>query len=276
MHRMIRAGSLAAAFAMGAAASAPAADDFGEGRARARLVVSGERIEAGSSVILGVRFDIEPGWHIYWRNPGGAGLATEVQWKLPEGLEAGPLRWPLPVAFTQSEGIPGYGYEGSVVLASELRAAPGLDAASAVVGAGVSWLACKERCVLGSATLEAPLNELPVDPGFKSWSERLARPLASGDAHFTVTTTGGLADEAISLWVKWSAPPADVMWFPDPPASLEVGETTVRTRGGLTRIDAPLRLRAGADAPDELRSLIVVDGADGRRRGWELLTEIEP
>lgn len=276
MHRIICAGSLATAFGVCAAASAPAADDFGEGRARARLVVSGERIEAGSSVMLGVRFEIAPGWHIYWKNPGGAGLATEVRWKLPEGLEAGPLQWPLPVHFTQSEGIPGYGYEEAVVLASELRLPDGHDASSAVVRAEVSWLACKEVCVLGGATLESPLGELPADPDLASWSARLARPLASGDAPFTVTTTGGLAGGTLSLWLYWTAAPADVAWFPDPPEALEVGEATVRTRGGLTRIDAPLRRRAGADAPQELRSLIVVDGADGRRRGWELLTEIEP
>lgn len=273
---MIRAGSLAAAFGVCAAASAPAADAFGEGRARARLVASGERIEAGSSVVVGVRFEIEPGWHIYWKNPGGAGLATEVRWKLPEGLEAGPLQWPLPVHFTQSEGIPGYGYEDAVVLASELRLPAGSDASSIVVQAEVSWLACQDVCVLGGATLQSPLGELPADPDLASWSERLARPLASGDAPFTVTTTGGLAAGTLSLWLHWTAAPADVVWFPEPPGALEVGEATVRTRGGLTRIDAPLRLRAGTDAPQELRSLIVVTGGDGRRRGWELLTEIEP
>jgi DsbC/DsbD-like thiol-disulfide interchange protein len=226
--------------------------------------------------MLGVRFDIEPGWHIYWKNPGGAGLATEVRWKLPGGLEAGPLQWPLPVHFTQSEGIPGYGYEGSVVLASELRLPAGHDASSAAVRAEVSWLACKEVCVLGGATLESPLGELPADPDFASWNERLARPLASGDAPFTVTTTGGIAEGVLSLWLRWTADTADVTWFPEPPASLELGEATVRTRGGLTRIDAPLRQRAGADAPQELRSLIVVNDADGSRRGWELLTAIEP
>lgn len=276
MHPIIRAGSLAIAFGAFAAAPAPAAGDFGEGRARARLVVSGERIGAGSTVMVGVRFDIEPGWHIYWRNPGGAGLATEVLWELPEGLAAGPLQWPLPVHFTQSEGIPGYGYEDAVVLASELRFPAGRDASSAVVRAEVSWLACREVCVLGGAKLESPVGELPADPDFASWSGRLARPLEGGGAPFTVTTTGGLAGGTLSLWLHWTGAPADVVWFPDPPEALEVGEATVRTRGGLTRIDAPLRRRAGADALQALRSLIVVAGADGRRRGWELLTEIEP
>ncbi|MCU0234897.1 MAG: protein-disulfide reductase DsbD N-terminal domain-containing protein, partial [Thermoanaerobaculales bacterium] len=117
-------------------ASGSDAAEPGGSHAAVRLVAGRDAARPGSGPLLGVRFDIEPGWHIYWKHPGGAGLATEVEWRLPAGAAAGPLQWPLPIAFTQSGGIPGYGYEGSVVLASELRGA----AASAPVAAGVSWL----------------------------------------------------------------------------------------------------------------------------------------
>ena len=86
------------------------ATDFGEGNARVRLVASADRLDPSEPVPLGVEFEIKTGWHIYWRNPGGAGLATDFSWRLPTGVKAGPLRWPLPVAFTQSGDIPGYGY----------------------------------------------------------------------------------------------------------------------------------------------------------------------
>ena len=261
------------------AAAAPgmvaAADRPGEGRARAQLVAGSDRIEPGASFLLGVRFDIEPGWHIYWRNPGGAGLATDVSWRLPDGFEVGELQWPLPIGFTQSDGIPGYGYEGSVVLAAEVRVPPQIDPSAAVVGAEVSWLACRDVCVLGAAALEAPLSGLPVDPAFTTWAERQPRPLDGADAPFTVTTTGGLADGSLSLWLRWAGAPLAVSWFPDPEEGLEVGEVATRTRGGLTRIDVPLRRLAGAAAPTELRSLIVVTDADGGRRGWTLTTDLE-
>jgi thiol:disulfide interchange protein DsbD len=218
-----------------------------------------------------VRFDIEPGWHIYWKHPGGAGLATEVEWRLPAGAAAGPLQWPLPIAFTQSGGIPGYGYEGSVVLASELRGA----AASAPVAAGVSWLACKEICVLERAELEGELGALPADPAFTAWSAGLPAPL-DASAPFTVTTTGGPAQGALGLWLRWSGEPLAVEWFPDPARGLVVGEASVRARGNLTRIDAPVRWQAGAAEERGLRSLIVTTDARGTRRGWELMTELEP
>lgn len=257
----------------------PAAAEQGSGdpQVRARLVASPGSLGAPSERLVGVRFDIEPGWHIYWKYPGGAGLATDIRWQLPEGVEAGPLQWPLPIAFTQSDDIPGYGYEGSVVLAAALQSAGRPPAAEETVGAEVSWLACKDVCVLGGAELEGVLGELPSDPAFASWSEQLAAPYRPKEATFTVTTTGGLDDERLTLWLDWQGTePLATTWFPDPPEGLEVGEAAVRTRGGLTRIDAPLRRLAGADSTkNTLRSLLVVTGGDGSRRGWELTTDLE-
>jgi len=92
------------------------AQEVERSRVRARLVAD----TPGSTFRLGVHFEIEDGWHIYWRNPGGAGLATAIEFDLPAGCVASPLQWPLPITFVQSEGIPGYGYEGSVVLAAEV------------------------------------------------------------------------------------------------------------------------------------------------------------
>ena len=95
-----------------------------DGWARVRLVKGPESTGPDSTVFLGVHFDIEPGWHIYWKNPGGAGLATEIVWQLPNNVKAGELQWPVPAGFTQSGDIPGYGYEGSVILASKLGFEP--------------------------------------------------------------------------------------------------------------------------------------------------------
>ncbi len=164
------------------------------------------RQHGGEPVFLGVSFDIKPGWHIYWKNPGGAGLATEIRWRLPEDAEHGDLLWPLPVAFTQSGDIPGYGYEGSVVLATELRSATALPG-TAVVGASVSWLACKDVCVLGSAELESSWAEVAIDPGFSVWAESLPRTFDGSDAPFILTAKGSLTAGHIDLWLQWRTAP---------------------------------------------------------------------
>jgi hypothetical protein len=259
--------------------SSPLADasEYGDGNARVRLVTSVERAEAGGSFLLGVHFDIRPGWHIYWRNPGGAGLATDVQWRLPEAFVAGPIQWPLPVYFTQSGDIPGYGYVDSVVLASEISVPQDVGENNPVaLGAKVSWLACKDVCVIGDAVLEESLTTLPVDRNFATWSADLPRSTDGSQAPFTLTTRGGLADGKIELWLQWREAPRLVEWFPDPPDSLEVDDVKVRTRGSLTRVDAVVRTMAGTnEVPNILNSLVVMSDENGRRRGWELAVDLK-
>lgn len=233
-------------------------------------------VAPGGDFHLGVRFEVKPGWHIYWRNPGGAGLATDIRWELPAGFQVDKLEWPLPIGFTQSEGIPGYGYEGTVVLASRVHAAPDFDPALSTVGAEVSWLACKGVCVLGTARLEGKLAGLSRDFDSRAWRETLPRTADDGrKPPFSVTATGGLTEGTLSLWLRWQHPPGSVEWFPSPTEALEVGEAKVETRGGLTRVDAAVREMAGSNrSPDRLDSLVVITEKDGNRRGWELAVDL--
>ena len=247
-----------------------------EPRVRARLVADTSEIELGSTFRLGVHFEIEDGWHIYWRNPGGAGLATAIDFDLPNGLEAGALQWPLPIAFLQSEGIPGYGYEGSVVLATEVHVPHDLERSMPVsVRVEASWLACKGVCVLGSAELEAPLARLPEDPVFQRWADLLPKSAEKNELPFSLSATGGLSDGLVSHWLRWSEEPSPVEWFPIPSEAIEIRDVRIQTRGGLTRIDAEVKSRKGASgSTTELPSLFVVTGHDGERRGWELSIDL--
>jgi len=265
---------IAMVFLMGWLVSPAVAQE--ETRVKARLVAGTSTIEPGSTFWLGVHFEIEDGWHIYWRNPGGAGLTTAIEVDLPAGYVAGPLQWPLPIAFVQSEGIPGYGYEGSVVLASEVTAPNDIDRSQpGMARAKVSWLACKGVCVLGSADLEASLSKLPVDPVFRQWAGQLPSSSEISDPPFSLSATGGLGDGVITHWLRWTEAPPTVEWFPDPSDALEIGDVRIQTRGGLTRIDVAVKSRKGASGSiDELPSLVVVTGDDGERRGWEMSVEL--
>src|SRR5262249_37032283 len=73
-----------------------------------RLVASTTAIEAGKQFEVGVLLHMQPGWHVYWLNPGDAGLPTSVRWTLPAGFTVGELRWPVPQRFEQSGGVVGY------------------------------------------------------------------------------------------------------------------------------------------------------------------------
>lgn len=258
-----------------AGATSTAGSD-GECTVRVRLVADAAEAGPGASFHLGVVFEIDPGWHIYWRNPGGAGLATEVLWELPEGLEAGDIGWPIPVAFDQSEGIAGYGYQGTAMLASEVRSDRTVDSATEV-GAAVSWLACKDVCVLGSAELRGALGDLlEASEDFLRWQRALPRSVDFEQPPFSATTTGGLAQGRLTLWLQWPQhEPGLVEWFPDPSESLKVEVLDVRTRGALTRIDAAAhRIEGVGDVPPRLDSLVVLTDSGGRR-GWPLTIDLK-
>src|SRR5262245_12535811 len=55
--------------------------------------------KAGEPITVGVRFNVAPKWHIYWKNPGESGLATTIKLELPEGWSQGDLQYPAPVTF---------------------------------------------------------------------------------------------------------------------------------------------------------------------------------
>jgi DsbC/DsbD-like thiol-disulfide interchange protein len=267
----------AAVLAVVTAVSVVAAED---GHVRARLVADADEIRPGESFHLGVVLEPEPGWHVYWRNPGEAGLATEIAYQLPDGFAVGELKWPVPVEFEQPGAIIGYGYEDPVVLAAEVTA-PGGVPSSAPVTLTASWLACKDVCVLGSATLEAalPLRGAELEASkaaLGTWSEALPTALEPGLLDLSVS--GGPVPSAGAVgmvaWLNWKAAPGAVEFFPDPGPGLKIEGVRVQTRGQLTRIDFKIaRLKNSSDPATALRSLIVIEDECGKRSAW--VTHIE-
>ncbi len=109
----------------------------------------------GGDVVM-VRFTIEPKWHLYWSNPGESGVAEVVKLTLPEGWTAQPVVFPRPqILGTIHERI--YGYESSLDLLVPVQAPRGELPESISVSASISWMACKEACVMGKSDLTLSL-----------------------------------------------------------------------------------------------------------------------
>src|SRR3954470_12069322 len=77
-------------------------------------------VTPGSQVWVGIHFQLEPGWHIYWMNPGDAGQPPSVQWALPAGWSAGAIEWPAPERLTNAAGVD-YGYNGEATLLTKVK-----------------------------------------------------------------------------------------------------------------------------------------------------------
>ncbi|HTB33323.1 MAG TPA: protein-disulfide reductase DsbD domain-containing protein, partial [bacterium] len=152
---------LAAAFSLAASAlSADAGPNL-----KASLIAETRGFQPGKDLVVALRLDQDPGWHTYWRDPGDAGLATDVSWSLPKGVKAGPLLWPKPQVFKDPGGLVAYGYEGHSTLVSVIHVPASYDKDELSIKAQANWLACKDVCIPGNAGVSLVLAKLePNDP----------------------------------------------------------------------------------------------------------------
>ncbi len=137
---------------------------FSAGAQSAQHPVSAELVSSVTAIVpsrafdVGLRLEMEPGWHTYWEYSGDAGLATDIIWSLPEGFSAGPIQWPPPRLTVEPGDIWAYGYKGEVLLVVKIvppkDLKPGTDV---TLSAKASWLVCKELCVPGSADVRLVL-----------------------------------------------------------------------------------------------------------------------
>ncbi len=113
-----------------------------------------QKIAAGRTFDVGLHFQLEKGWHIYWINPGDSGEPPRVEWQIPTGLSAGAIEWPTPRRL-DSGSIVDYGYEDTVLLIVPMHADSSLAAQqTAHLAAEVKLLVCShEMCIPGKAQL---------------------------------------------------------------------------------------------------------------------------
>ena len=234
----------------------------------------------GQPFKVGVLFRIAPEWHIYWKYPGDAGLATEVKFELPKGFVAGELRWPLPQSFVQPGDVTGYGYTGEVMLTTEVTPPKDLPVGKEfAIGAKASWLSCRDICRPGRAELNATLavakrREPANGTLFSKWAARLprteeawttAKRLRSVVA--TAKTLPSSADTRIAIVIVWETKPAKVEFFPAPTEAVLTDKPSVNSSEDRTAIAMTAR-RSGAGAADRLECLVVFTLPEGERDGF--------
>ncbi len=125
---------------------------------KAELVSDHQDVRPGQRFKLALHFIPDEHWHTYWQNPGDSGLATSIDWTLPDGVEAGAIQWPAPMAISVPPLV-NYGFEGPTILVSELSIPVDFKGSQLQIKAKVDWLVCKEICIPADASFE--LN-LPV------------------------------------------------------------------------------------------------------------------
>jgi len=238
----------------------------------AELVAGTTALVPGAATPVALRLKMAPGWHTYWRNPGDSGLPTTLAWKLPAGVAAEPLEWPAPHLLPVGPLV-NFGYEGEVLLPTQLSAAPTFAASGPVVlAARADWLVCKEICIPEGVDLAL---ELPVGSAATP-DPRWGAPLAAARAALPQPLTGWQASAhgaGAKIALKLSPPatagaavadPGTLYFFPYAEAQIEPSPPQTLARdgdafvlslpvasnlaGGLTRVTGVLTASNGFGA----------------------------
>lgn len=115
----------------------------------ARLLSERTRVAPGDSWWVALELKHDPTWHTYWINGGDAGVATSIDWQLPEGITAGPIQWEVPQIVKMLQ-LDVYGYEGTCMLLTKLDVHPEAELPDAFeLSAKVNWMMCARTCMPG-------------------------------------------------------------------------------------------------------------------------------
>jgi DsbC/DsbD-like thiol-disulfide interchange protein/cytochrome c biogenesis protein CcdA len=134
------------------------------------------KFEHGKLNPLGIYFQLEPEWHVYWVNPGDSGAAPKfyMNSSIPVNTYTGiheltPVRWPFPHRIPV-EHLTNIGYEKEVAFPFTLTPAPG--AKNVKLEVKLEWLVCKIDCIpgFGTLTLERPVTG-PVANEEEKWEQ---------------------------------------------------------------------------------------------------------
>ncbi len=212
--------------------------------ATVELLADVSEIVPGETFHLGLRYELEPHWHVYWKNPGASGLAPEVEWTLPEGFEAGSMAFPAPERF-ELGGLVSYAHEGSPLFIVPVQAPFDLPAGETVtIRASAFWLICKDVCIADEAVLELTLpvgdGMLPDENAALFAAARDAQPLADFGVETTVQPGEDGRVEMAIRGLDSVADSDDVYFYAD-------SEGLIDPNAGQILRTAPLRLQLSPD-----------------------------
>ena len=146
------------------------AEAVNTGHAEVSLVTDQVYSSDNSEMIVGIKMDMQPHWHTYWKNPGDSGGPVEVEWQLPEGVTVSDVNWPAPELIPYPP-LMTYGYEDFVIFPFKLTIPK--DLVQFDIVADVDFLICDDICVPEKATLTNSLNFLDIDSRVTDWVSKV-------------------------------------------------------------------------------------------------------
>src|SRR5438067_5423627 len=113
-----------------------------DGHSAVRLL-AGSR--SGAVLLGGIAFQLQPGWHTYWRNPGDSGVPPRFDFSKSDNVETVTVLWPAPMKFDDGAGGTALGYVRQVVL--PLRIVAKNTDRPVTLRADINYAVCDKLCI---------------------------------------------------------------------------------------------------------------------------------
>jgi DsbC/DsbD-like thiol-disulfide interchange protein len=266
------------AAALSLAAATMASPEVRTEHARASFLSTVTSVAPGDSFYVALRLQPDSGWHVYWHNPGDAGMPPSLTWRLPAKWTAGPLLFPVPDLF-ETPPLASFGYKDDVWYPVKMVAGGGVSAPRVSLRVRAEWLICREECLPEAAdftvNLETGRTIVNAADSARVAAYALARlplPPPDWDARAVfdddeVTLSWDVGESFSENQSAYFFPAVQGVLMHAAPQTL--GAAGDRARLTMTRDDV-LRAR-----PDTLRGVLVLSTGSASR-GYELAVAAPP
>ena len=72
------------------------------------------------NLLIGLEYEMEPGWKTYWKSPGDGGFAQSISWENSYNVKNVNIFWPTPIEF-EILGLTSLGYQNNVIFPLEVE-----------------------------------------------------------------------------------------------------------------------------------------------------------
>ena len=150
-----------------------------DGHSAVRLV-AGSR--SGAVLLGGIAFQLQPGWHTYWRNPGDSGVPPRFDFSKSDNVEAVTVLWPAPTRFDDGAGGTALGYVRQVLM--PLRIVAKNADRPVTLRADINYAVCEKICIPVEASAELAFNNVvsTEDAALFAALDAVPKPATIGEA----------------------------------------------------------------------------------------------
>jgi len=234
------------------------------------LIAENRTIQADRPFWVALHADVKPGWKTYWRHSGDSGMATSVEWILPEGFKVNEEQWPTPERFESNDAV-SFGYSQPFTILAQITPPKNLKKKQPVdLAATMRWVACNEsNCIPGDCDCELAVDSDEVVPQPQEDVQELFRQARSALPNDTWEAEAQVAQNSLLLTIKppqyLKSLPRHATFFPSKEGIIDYHQPVTIESDTTAPEAVTLRLSRGEQTqalPSHLKGVVVLDNAE--------------